>query len=56
MKILVDNGYGFETPGKMSLDGLLLEYAYSREIASRLVASLRGRGIDADQNGALNIM
>lgn len=49
MKVLVDNGHGFETPGKMSLDGRLLEYAYSREIASRLVASLRGRGIDAEQ-------
>lgn len=49
MKVLVDNGHGFETPGKMSLDGRLLEYAYSREIARRLAASLRGRGIDAEQ-------
>ena len=40
MKVLVDNGNGFETPGKMSLDGRLHEYAYSREIARRLVASL----------------
>lgn len=49
MKVLVDNGHGFETLGKRSHDGRLLEYAYSREIARRLVASLQARGIDAEQ-------
>lgn len=49
MKVLVDNGHGFETPGKRSRDGRLLEWAYSREIACRLVASLKARGIDAEQ-------
>lgn len=49
MKVLVDNGHGFETPGKRSHDGRLLEYAYSREIARRLVTSLKARGIDAEQ-------
>lgn len=49
MKVLVDNGHGFETPGKRSHDGRLLEFAYSREIARRLVASLKARGIDAEQ-------
>lgn len=49
MKVLVDNGHGYETPGKRSNDGRLLEYAYSREIARRLVASLKERGIDVEQ-------
>ena len=49
MKVLVDNGHGYETPGKKSLDGRLLEYAYSREIARLLVSSLKARGIDAEQ-------
>lgn len=49
MKVLIDNGHGYETPGKMSLDGCLLEYAYTREIARLLVSSLKARGIDAEQ-------
>lgn len=49
MKVLIDNGHGYETPGKRSLDGRLLEYAYTREIARRLVDSLKSRGIDAEQ-------
>lgn len=35
MKVLIDNGYGSDTPGKRSPDGRLREYAYTREIADR---------------------
>lgn len=41
LKLLVDNGHGVGTPGKRSPDGRLREYAYSREIARRLVADPR---------------
>ena len=47
MKILIDNGHGRETPGKRSPDGRLKEYAYTREIADRVVTGLRNEGIDA---------
>ena len=41
MKILIDNGHGEDTKGKCSPDGRLKEYAYTREIASRIVAALK---------------
>lgn len=47
MKILLDNGHGKDTQGKRSPDGRLLEYAYAREIASRLEAALKAKGYDA---------
>lgn len=47
MTVLIDNGHGRDTPGKRSPDGRLLEYAYTREIADRLVAELLKRGIEA---------
>lgn len=47
MKILIDNGHGKETPGKCSPDGRLKEYAYTREIADRVVVGLQNEGIDA---------
>lgn len=47
MKILIDNGHGIDTPGKRSPDGLFLEYAYNREIASRVVSELTNCGYDA---------
>ena len=47
MKILIDNGHGKETPGKCSPDGCLKEYAYTREIAERVVTELQNEGIDA---------
>lgn len=47
MKVLIDNGHGQDTAGKRSPDGRLLEYAYAREIAQRLEAELKARGIDA---------
>ena len=47
MKILIDNGHGKETPGKCSPDGRLKEYAYTREIADRVVLGLQNESIDA---------
>ena len=47
MRILIDNGHGKETPGKCSPDGRLKEYAYTREIADRVVTELQNEGIDA---------
>lgn len=47
MKILIDNGHGKETPGKCSPDGRLKEYAYTREIADRVVVELQNEGINA---------
>ena len=40
MLILLDPGHGHNTPGKRSPDGKFLEYAYNREIATRIVADL----------------
>ena len=37
MKVLIDNGHGIETLGKRSPDGRLREYAYTREVADRVV-------------------
>ena len=47
MFILIDNGHGLDTPGKRSPDGKFLEYAYNREIATRIVADLTDRGYNA---------
>ena len=47
MLILIDNGHGLMTPGKRSPDGKFLEYAYTREIATRIVADLTDRGYNA---------
>ena len=47
MLILLDNGHGHNTPGKRSPDGKFLEYAYNREIATRIVADLTDRGYNA---------
>lgn len=49
MKVLIDNGHGSNTPGKCSPDGRLREYAYTREIAERLMMELRKNGIDAER-------
>lgn len=49
MKVLIDNGHGSNTPGKCSPDGRLREYAYTCEIAERLVMELRKNGIDAER-------
>ena len=47
MKVLIDNGHGVETPGKRSPDGRLREYAYTREIAGRVIKRLQAEGIDS---------
>ena len=47
MLILIDNGHGHNTPCKRSPDGKFLEYAYTREIATRIVADLTDRGYNA---------
>ena len=44
MKIIIDNGHGAETPGKRSPDGSVLEYAYTRRMATALAAELRAEG------------
>ena len=49
MKILIDNGHGSNTSGKRSPDSRLMEYAYTREIAERVVYELRKRGLDAER-------
>ena len=49
MKVLIDNGHGENTPGKCSPDGRLREWAYSREIADKVVSGLRKLGIDAER-------
>ena len=48
IKILLDPGHGSNTPGKRSPDGLLREYAYTREIANLVYHGLHREGIDAE--------
>ena len=48
MKILIDNGHGSNTPGKRSPDGLFREYAYTREVAAKVVGQLKRLGYEAD--------
>lgn len=47
MKVLIDNGHGEGTDGKRSPDGRLREYAYTREIADRVVNRLHAEGVDS---------
>lgn len=47
MLVLIDNGHGVETPGKRSPDGRLREWAWAREVAKGLEASLKASGIPA---------
>lgn len=46
MIVLLDNGHGKETSGKRSPDGTLREYAWTRELASRIQKELIGSGIE----------
>ena len=48
MKILIDNGHGIQTKGKRSPDGTLLEYAYTRDLARRIVSILKSQGYDSE--------
>lgn len=45
--ILIDNGHGYDTPGKCSPDGSFKEFAYNREIAAKVVSELQKRGYNA---------
>lgn len=47
MLTLIDNGHGADTPGKCSPDRRLLEYAYTRDIAQRMVDKLNEAGFEA---------
>ena len=47
MIILLDNGHGFDTPGKCSPDGFFREYAYNRYLAFRIQEQLSALGLDA---------
>ena len=47
MKILLDNGHGFDTPGKRSPDGHFREYAYNRYLAFLIRERLLPLGLDA---------
>lgn len=49
MKILIDNGHGFNTPGKCSPDGQYKEWAFAREIAQMIADELTKRGYDAQR-------
>lgn len=46
MKILIDNGHGFDTKGKCSPDKMLFEWRWTREIAERLYEKLHDKGYD----------
>ena len=48
MKILIDNGHGLMTAGKIRPDGLFREAFYNREIARKVIADLLGRNLDAE--------
>ena len=47
MIILIDNGHGDNTRGKCSPDKRLLEWSYTRRVASLVVARLKAAGHDA---------
>lgn len=47
MKILIDNGHGYDTKGKRSPDGRLLEWEWTRDIAGRLEGRLLQHCIEA---------
>lgn len=49
IKILLDNGHGVNTIGKMSPDGRLKEYAYTREIVRRVEELLKFKGYDVEK-------
>lgn len=49
MKVIIDNGHGYDTPGKCSPDGKHREWAWTREVAQMLVEELTRRGIAAQR-------
>lgn len=49
MKILLDNGHGYNTPGKRSPDDRLREYAYTRQITLEIDKELKKLGYDSER-------
>lgn len=47
MIILIDNGHGYNTPGKCSPDGKFKEWKKNRELAREIVMELKDDGYDA---------
>lgn len=45
--ILIDNGHGYETPGKRSPDGSFREYAWTREVARMACDIFQAEGYNA---------
>lgn len=45
--VLVDFGHGCNTPGKMSPDGKLKEWAYTRLVGNEVIDALKAIGVDA---------
>lgn len=48
MKILIDNGHGYDTKGKCSPDGRLREYAWARRCARKVTEGLKAMGYDVE--------
>lgn len=48
MKILIDNGHGFDTAGKRSPDRAFYEWKWNREIARLIHSSLKSKGYDVE--------
>lgn len=46
MVVYIDNGHGYNTPGKCSPDKTLREWSWNREVAKLVVDMLRELGID----------
>ena len=46
MKILLDSGHGYDTAGKRSPDGKLLEWSYTRFLTQEIFSGLRRCGLD----------
>ena len=48
IKVLIDNGHGSNTLGKRSPDGRVQEWKWNREVAKKVFAKLKAKGIDAE--------
>ena len=45
LTVILDNGHGFNTPGKCSPDKSLLEYRWTREMVDLIIKELSKLGI-----------
>ncbi len=48
VKVLIDNGHGYDTPGKRSPDGRLAEWQWTRRLAVMMAARLHAEGIESE--------